>query len=241
MSTGRFRSTVCAATGALVASVLVSMAGATTITNQFAFHGPFLSEENVEGIAISAVSGNGFVTVTATGGLINGTATENDLVDVIRGDWGLGVLNATVPAGQDRSTLFQRIHVDGSNRPEVLRLEFSDLVRIDELFLSYVGPFESFDLSVDGVGIDLMAEFGTTEIYQMAPHGTAPGTVMFSDSVPFGRVWEFFAASSTDEWNIEGLSVSVVPSPSTSLGLIGLALTGCALHVVRRRKPTPRK
>ena len=231
MNIGRVISIVCG----IAAALLAAESGASTINQLFDFSAPFLTEENVEGMAIGA-SGGGALTVTPTGGLINGTASENSAVDVIRGDWGLGLLNSNVSAGDDRSRLFRRIHVDGSNQPEVLRLEFSDAVHIDELFFAYVGPFESFDLAVDGVDINIPLALGTSEIYRMAPKGTAPGTVILPDTLPFGKVWEFFARSAYDEWNIEGLAVSAVPEPSTAVGLIALAFVGCGAGVTRRRR-----
>lgn len=214
--------------GLFLALQMGGVVTASTIdSSEFDFSAPLFSEQLIEGLPIAASSGKP-VTVVARGGLISG---PDDNVDAILSDWGIGILNRNV--SNDRSGLFRRIHVNGANASEVLSLEFSHAVRIKKIFFSYVGPFERFDLAVDGVDIDIVSLLGTDEIYQLAPKGMVPGLVKLPDTLPLGKKWEFFARTAYDEWNIEGLRTAV-PEPATCLGLIGLAVFGLAGRWRRR-------
>ena len=225
-------STTARLVGFLLALQLGGTAAASTIgSSEFDFSAPLFTEEVVEGLVLSASHGEP-ITVIATGGLISGPDDNvDDNVDAIRGDWGLGVLNRNV--SNDRSGLFQRVHVDGTNSSEFIRLEFSKAVQIEKIFFSYVGPFERFDLAIDGVDVDVVSLLGTDEIYQLAPSGMAPGFVNLPSSLPFGKTWDFYARTTNDEWNIEGLRTAV-PEPTALAGLIGLALCGLLGRRARR-------
>lgn len=52
-------------------------------------------------------------------------------------------------------TLGRQIQVDGSGRPEFLRLEFNEKVQLQKAFFTFAGPFEKFGLAIDGQMIDV--------------------------------------------------------------------------------------
>lgn len=199
----------------------------------FDFTMPLLTETNVEGVTLSAVSGDLTINVTPQGALIGGSSSQNNMVDTIKSDWGLGLLNRNV--ANDRSTLFRRIHIDGTNSPEMIRLIFSDEVKVEEIFFAFVGPFERFDMAVDGVDIDVVSELGTDLIYRLAPDKRPPGLVRLPDSLPSGKVWDFLAKNAGDEWNIEGIDVGKIPEPSALMGLASLLALGLVVRHRRRK------
>ncbi len=220
---------------AFLASLCCALpAQATTFSAMFDFSAPLMTEENVEGVEIGPASGDAFLRVTPYGDLIGGTPAENDMVDTIKGDWGLGLLNKN--AANDRSMLFNRVHVDGKDGAEVIRLVFSHPVRVDEVFFAFVGAFEKFDLAIDGNPIDVAGLLGTDVIYDLVPPMHVPGLVRLPDTLPLGTTWEFFARNMGDEWNIESLGVSTpVPEPSTMFALASLATMGLVVGFRRRR------
>ena len=209
---------------------LIPLNSAFAGVSVFDFRNSFGVQTNVEGTAFTPVSGTAGLTVTPFGNLIGGTSTQNANADAIQGDWGLGVLNKNVPVGDDVGIYGGRVHVDGSNSPEFLRLEFSDKVKITQVSFAYVGGFEKFGLAVDGVKIDVAALFGTDELLKLG----APNVAFPADSLPWGKTWDFFAANPIDEWNIEG--VEVIPEPTTFLIWSGLAMTGVGLGWRKRRQ-----
>ena len=205
---------------------LIPLNSAFAGVSVFDFRNAFGVQTNVEGVAFTPVSGTSGLTVTPTGNLINGSTNA----DAIQGDWGLGVLNKDVPAGTDAGVLGGRIHTDGYNSPEFLRLEFSDQVKITKVSFAFVGAFETFGLAVDGVMVDVAGLFGTDQLLSLG----APNVVFPADNLPWGTTWDFFAANPIDEWNIEG--VEVIPEPTTFLIWSGLAFTGVGLGWRKRRQ-----
>jgi hypothetical protein len=188
----------------LLITVLAPLNAAVAAVRVFDFSSAFLTETNVEGTAIGVTSTTGSpnLTVTPTGNFIGGSAAANANADAIRGDWGLGVLNKNDPTG-DRNTLTNRVHVDGKNGAEFIRLEFNEKVRVTSVIFSFVGAFQKFDLAIDGKDVNVAGVLGTDEILQLAPPNMLPGTVVFPDTLAFGKTWDFFAPNLGDEWSIE--------------------------------------
>jgi hypothetical protein len=219
----------------VISCFLVESASAAVSVFDFSLP-PGTPEQNVEGVAIASVTPASTITVTPTAGI---TGASDDLVDTIRSEWGLGVLNGhDLP---DRSFLFNRVHVDGqSNNPaggdEFITLSFSDKVQITKVVFAFVGigSPDTFGLSIDGVDVDVAALFGTDNIAALAPSGSPPGVVLFPDAVGFGNEWTFYARGINDEWNIE--RVEVIPEPATAIIWSGMALGALAFYRRRRSK-----
>ena len=224
-----------AALGTAVLCVAMSSADdAMAAVSRFDFSGPLFQEANVEGQTFQALPGGSNLSVTTTGGVLGGSAAQNANYDAIQTDWGLGVLDKNDPQG-DRSWLFNRIHVDGKGSAgEVIRLDFSEKIEVKSVFFAWAGPLEKFGLAIDGVAVDVVAAFGTDNIWNLAPAGRPPGLVEFPETLAWGNTFEFIAQGANNEWNIE--NVEVVPEPTTLAIWAQFALGATFLHGRRKRR-----
>jgi|GEM_PF-6370460 len=165
---------------------------------------------------------------------------------------GLGVFNG-VFSGDSTQT-------DGVGLGELLRIQFSTPVQLENIVFGLVGTNDEFDF---GIGPDLNPAnvsdvrvnqtYGNDRIGALAaPLGPATtalldfdftvGPIVFVGSAPgtsiapAGQTFEFYLSDENDDYKIVALSVSVIPEPTT-LGLTMLA-TCCGLIVTARRGAT---
>jgi len=153
--------------------------------------------------------------------------------------WGIGVLNPAV--GTDRGIQGQ-VQMDGQRGGEYIRLEFAVPVRLTYLTFASVGTIDTFQLTADGVPVDLQSVFpGMTGIRSVSRAQVLwPGKIDFTraaQQLGFAKTWDFSVAGGSpgDGIQLENVGCVPIPEPAT-ISLWAVALAGIAAVMLRRRR-----
>ena len=203
--------------GFTMAAALWAACSPAAASIEFNFQGDD-SNKPVDSLAYS----QGGLDVKVTGSLLDGGAAQ-----VMDSGWGLGVFNPQDPLGDTH--FFGGYAVDAKNGGEALTLEFSMDVRPKVLTFAAVGSYDTLQLEVDGVNVNLTSPLGTTNIKD---HPASTNQVVIPDSMPAGRVLRFIAANygttsdglAYDDWKLEKIDVEKIPEPAT---IVTWVLLGC--------------
>lgn len=206
----------------------------------FNFSGP--SSHNIgHSKTFTSTSGGASVTATAWRGTGNGDAPFTNLNSTFLSrynNYGIGVEHAVDGNGNYDST---EPLTGSNNEAELLRLDFSSIgqdVSLSKVVFSWVrDQYDEFDVSVDGVDIDVRSSFsytpfGAADEGSIRRIGTYLGStlsyeVVFPDTLPAGKVFEFYTDDRYDQYKVKSVTVvtnDAVPEPTAFFvwSLLGL-------------------